>query len=86
MSVDELLNSYESTVGFSANLLEPDSSALGEYVSELRGAWERRAILRILRVQEGIPSAVVMGICITASSVRCMKGDHDTWPERGESC
>ena len=58
MSVKELLNQYEKTVTFDAYILGQDNPALREHVSELRGAWEHRAILRILRVRPGFLSAV----------------------------
>lgn len=86
MSANELLNCYESTVAFGANILEQDNPALREYVSELRGALEDRAILRILRLQAGIPICSGDGHCITLPRVRCMQGDHDTCPEHVESC
>jgi hypothetical protein len=86
MSVDELLNRYEKSIAFDAYILEQDNPALREYVSELRGAWENRAILRILRVQAGIPVCCGDGHCITQPSVRCMNGQHETCPEHVESC
>jgi hypothetical protein len=55
MSVNDLIGNYEKCAAFDAYILDQDNPALREYVSELRGAWEHRAILRILRVQAGIP-------------------------------
>ena len=86
MSVNELLSYYESAAAFDAHILEQDNPALREYASELRGALEDRAILRILRLQTGIPICCGDGHCITAPSVRCMKGEHETCPEHVESC
>lgn len=86
MSVNELLSYYASAAAFDAYILEQDNPALREYVSELRGAWEHRAILRILRVQAGIPVCCGDGHCITQPSVRCMGGVHETCPEHAESC
>ena len=86
MSVNELLSYYESTVAFDAYILEQDNPALREYVSELRGAWEHRAILRVLRLQAGQPICCGDGHCITPPSVRCMNGEHDTCPEHADDC
>src|SRR5580704_9953201 len=86
MSVNELLSHYEKAAAFDAYILEQDNPALREYLSELRGAWEHRAILRILRVQAGIPVCCGDGHCITPPSVRCANGEHDTCPEHVDSC
>jgi hypothetical protein len=86
MSVHELLSYYESTVVLDADILEQDNPALREYVSEVRGALEHRAILRILRLQAGMPICSGDGHCITAPSVRCMHDKHDTCPGHVESC
>ncbi len=86
MPVNELLSYYESTVGFYTYILEQDNPALREYVSELRGALEHRAILRILRLEAGIPVCCGDGHCITQPSVRCMNGQHETCPKHVETC
>ena len=86
MAVNKLLSYYESTIAFDSKILEQQNPALREYVTELRGALENRAILRVLRVQAGIPICCGDGHCITAPSVRCMKGEHKTCPEHVESC
>lgn len=87
MSVNELLLSYyESTVTFGTEILEQDNPAMREYVSELRGALEHRAILRMLRLQAGIPVCCGDGHCITQPTVQCMENKHQTCPEHTESC
>jgi hypothetical protein len=83
---NELLSYYESTVAFDAYILEQDNPALREYVSELLGALEHRAILRILRLQAGIPICCGDGHCIKPPSARCMRNEHETCPEHVESC
>ena len=86
MSSNELLNYYESVIPLDSQILELDNPVLREYVSELRGALEDRAILRLLRFQAGIPICYGDGHCITQPSVRCMKGEHQTCPEHVETC
>jgi hypothetical protein len=86
MSSNELLNYYESVIPLDSQILKLDNPVLREYVSELRGALEDRAILRLLRFQAGIPICCGDGHCITQPSVRCMKGEHQTCPEHVETC
>jgi hypothetical protein len=86
MSTQELLSYYESTIPYDSQILEQDNPALREYVSELRGALEHRAILRLLRLQAGVPICCGDGHCITPPSVRCMNGVHDTCPEHADDC
>lgn len=81
MSVTELLNYYESAVVMDSYILEQDNPALREYLSELRDALEHWAIMRILRLQAGIPVCCGDGHRIAPPSIRCMNGVHDTRPE-----
>jgi hypothetical protein len=86
MSANELLSYYESTVTFDTEILEQDNPAIREYVTELRGALEHRAILRMLRLQADIPVCCGDGHCITQPTAKCMKNKHQTCPEHTESC
>jgi hypothetical protein len=70
---------YERLTEFDAFILKEENPRLTEFVSDLHGVWESRAILRHLRVLAGIP--ICYGEGIERPSVRCTTGQHDTCPE-----
>lgn len=86
MSANELLKYYESVIPIDSQILALDNPVLREYVSELRGALEDRAILRMLRFEAGIPICYGDGHCVTEPTVWCIRGEHQTCPEHIESC
>ena len=49
----ERLVYYERLTEFDAHVLKEENPRLAEYVSDLHGAWESRAILRRLRTRTG---------------------------------
>jgi len=85
MSTHEQLEYYESAVR-SDNVLVGENPGPAEHVAELTGLWEHRAILRQLRLQEGIPICNGNGHCLERPTLLCLNGEHDTCPNHTDSC
>jgi hypothetical protein len=86
MSALAQIKYYEELVIFEAAIIEEENPRLAEYVCELRGAWEHRAVLRHLRIRQGIGVCNGDGHCLNVPTAHCMAGRHETCPEHTDSC
>jgi hypothetical protein len=86
MFANALLQYYESLVKAQTTAPLPDERHLREYVCELRDQWEKRVIVRELRLRAGIPVCCGEVDCLENPSSLCMRGEHSTCATHADGC
>jgi hypothetical protein len=84
--MNKLLEYYEKRVREDSSLLAEENLRLTEYITELRDAWENRAVLRHLRALASMRICNGDGLCLATPTSHCMNGVHETCPEHTGSC
>jgi hypothetical protein len=80
MFTNALLQYYESLVKAQTTAPLPEDRHVREYVCELRDQWEKRVIVRELRLRAGMPVCCGEVDCLENPSSLCMRGEHPTVP------
>jgi hypothetical protein len=86
MAIYGQLQYFEELVRFDAQMLRADNSLLAECITELRGVWENRSVLRHLRLLAGIPIRNGDGHCLENPAAKCMCSHHETCAAHTDSC
>lgn len=84
MISNELIQYYEALVA-SRPPVEVDPN-FKEYATEIRAAWEARAILRDLRNRAGIATCSGEVDCVEAPTHECTRGGHPTCLRHRDCC
>jgi len=86
MIPNELLQYYESVVRDLDPIPNEENCHLHAYISEIRDLWEKRVILRELRLRTGLPVCSGEVDCLGQPTSHCMHADHPTCPDHTDSC